>query len=367
MQFMVQRYKLVSEMQRKNAIFLHFTYFLHTFAESYSLQPKMKYISLPDTISKGRLRRLSFYLAMEEFIARHIAEEECFFMWQVEPSVIFGRNQLIENEVNQDYCRHHGIQMYRRKSGGGCVYADKRNVMFSYITSEEKVGFTFNRYINMVVMVLRRLGIDASASGRNDVMIGDRKVSGNAFYHLPGRSIVHGTMLYDTDMVNMVGAITPSDAKLLSKGVASVYQRVALLKDYTDLSLEEFKQYVRQTLCDGELVLTAEQVVEIEQVEREYLSDEFIYGKNPRYTLIKRRRIEHVGELEARIEVKNGVIKSVNLMGDYFLVGDLDRGLLLKLHDVPLEHAALRRALPDRIDDIIMNLMTEDFILLLTD
>ena len=100
-------------------------------------------------------------------------------------------------------------------------------------------------------------------------------------------------------------------------------------------------------------------------MEQEYLSDEFIYGKNPRYTLVKRRRIEHVGELEARIEVKNGIIKSVNLMGDFFLLGDLDGGLLQKLHDVPFEYAALRRALPDRIDDIIMNLMTEDFILLL--
>ncbi len=332
----------------------------------------MKYISLPDAIGQGRsegssLRGVAFYLAMEEYVARHVAGEECFFMWQVEPSVIFGRNQLIENEVNLDFCKKHGIRMYRRKSGGGCVYADCRNVMFSYITSEEQVGFTFNRYINMVVTLLQRLGVDASASGRNDVMIGDRKVSGNAFYHLPGRSIVHGTMLYDTDVVNMVGAITPSDAKLLSKGVISVYQRVAMLKDYVTLSLDEFKAFVRQTLCDGEVVLTEEQVREIEQMEQEYLSYEFIYGKNPRYTLVKHRRIERVGELEARIEVKNGIIKSVNLMGDYFLVGDLDKGLLQKLRDVPLEHGALRRVLPDRIDDIIMNLMTEDFILLLTE
>lgn len=318
---------------------------------------------LPD---KTPLLGVSFYLAMEEYVARYIAEDECFFMWQVDPSVIFGRNQLIENEVNLDFCKKHDIQLYRRKSGGGCVYADRRNVMFSYITSEDQVGYTFHRYVNMVIMVLQRLGIDASPSGRNDIMIGDRKVSGNAFYHLPGRSIVHGTMLYDTDMVNMVGAITPSDAKLLSKGVASVYQRVALLKDYTHVTLEDFKQHVRQTLCgDRELVLTEHQVAEIRQIEREYLSDEFVYGKNPRYTLVKRRRIEHVGELEARIEVKNGIIKSINLMGDYFLIGDLDKCLLHKLIDVPLEHAALRRVLPDRLNDVIMNLMTEDFILLL--
>ena len=324
----------------------------------------MKYIMLP---SDEATRKLSFYLAMEEYVARHVVEPDCFFIWQVDPSVIFGRNQLMEAEVNLDYCRKHHIAVYRRKSGGGCVYADRKNLMFSYITSEENVNFTFNRYIMMVVHMLQRLGVDARASGRNDVLVGDRKVSGNAFYKLPGRSIVHGTMLYDTDMVNMVGAITPSDAKLLSKGVASVYQRIALLKDYIMLSLEEFMSFVRQTLCNGELVLTTNQVKDIELMEQEYLSDEFIYGKNPRYTLIKRRRIEHVGELEARIEVKNGIIKSVNLMGDYFLVGDLDKGLLQKLIDVPLEHAALRRVLPDRVDDIIMNLMTEDFVLLLTE
>ena len=156
----------------------------------------MIYISLPGQQS----RRLSFYLAMEEYVARRLDVADAFFMWQVDPSVIFGRNQLIENEVNVDFCCSHGISMFRRKSGGGCVYADRSNVMFSYVTNDEQVGFTFYRYMTMIVTMLRRLGVDASATGRNDVMIGDRKVSGNAFYKIPGHSIVHGTMLYDTDI-----------------------------------------------------------------------------------------------------------------------------------------------------------------------
>ena len=129
----------------------------------------MKYISLPEcdlqSAAPGTNRRLSFYLAMEEYVARHVDEDDLFFMWQVEPTVIFGRNQLIENEVNVDYCRRHGIQMYRRKSGGGCVYADMTNVMFSYVTKDENVNLTFNRYINMVVLVLRKLGIEARSTG----------------------------------------------------------------------------------------------------------------------------------------------------------------------------------------------------------
>ena len=318
----------------------------------------MRYVALPEE----KVRRLSFYLAMEEYVARTIDEDDLFFMWQVEPSVIFGRNQLIENEVNLDFCKKNGIKTYRRKSGGGCVYADMNNVMFSYVTKDEAVGFTFNRYINMVVLVLQKLGVDARASGRNDVMIGDRKVSGNAFYHIPGRSIVHGTMLYDTDMVNMVGAITPTDEKLLSKGVASVRQRIALLKDFISLDIEEFKSFVRNNLCQGELMLNEEDVRGIEEIEKEYLTEEFVYGNNPKYTLVRKKRIETVGDIELRIEVKNRVIKGMAMLGDYFIVGDIDGDIINRLKGVEMVRDALRETLPERLDNTILNLKKDDFI-----
>lgn len=323
----------------------------------------MKYIFLPQDT---RIRQLSFYLAMEEYVARNIDVNDCFFMWQVEPSVIFGRNQLIENEVNLEYCRKHGIQMFRRKSGGGCVYADMNNIMFSYITKDENVNFTFNRYINMVVLVLRKLGINATASGRNDIMIDGRKVSGNAFYHIPGRSIVHGTMLYNTDMQNMTGSITPSDDKLLSKGVQSVRQHIALLKDYTDIGIDDFKTFVIKNLCDSEIKLTSEDIDKIEDIEKEYLSHDFIYGNNPRYSIIRKHRIDGVGNFEIRIEMKNDVIKEVNVMGDFFLIGDIGNGILNPLRNTKLEYNSINSALPGRIDDIIHKLSKEDFIRMLT-
>ena len=234
----------------------------------------MKYISLPTS----EVRRLSFYLAMEEFVARHIDEPDCFFMWQVEPSVIFGRNQMLENEVNVAYCREHDIKLYRRKSGGGCVYADMDNLMLSFVTSEDNVNFAFNRFINMVLLVLRKLGIAATGTTHNDVMIGDRKVCGTACYHLDGRSIVHSTMLYDTNMEHMLNAITPGPEKLAQKGIQSVRQRITLLKDYTTLeSVEALKSMIRSTLCDGERLLTADEVAEIETIEATYLKEEFIH------------------------------------------------------------------------------------------
>ncbi len=233
----------------------------------------MKYIALPF----HEPRRLSFYLAMEEFVARHTDESDAFFMWQVEPSVIFGRNQVLENEVNVAYCREHGISLYRRKSGGGCVYADMDNLMLSFVTSEGNVNFAFNRFVNMVLLVLRKLGIAATGTSHNDIMIGDRKVCGTACYHLEGRSIVHSTMLFDTNMDHMLNAITPSREKLEKKGIESVRQRITLLKDYTTLdSVEALKTLIRATLCEGERLLTASEVAQIEAIEATYLKEEFI-------------------------------------------------------------------------------------------
>ena len=320
----------------------------------------MVYISLPD----DKTRRLSFYLAMEEYVARKLDESDCFFLWQVEPTVIFGRNQLIENEVNVEFCKRRGIQMYRRKSGGGCVYADMSNIMFSYVTVADNVGFTFYKFINLLLLVLRKAGVEATASQRNDVLIDGRKVSGSAFYHIPGRCIVHGTMLYDTDMTNMVGAITPEDAKLLSKGVKSVRQRIALLKDYINLDIDAFKQLARDTICRGTLTFTADDVAAISELEKEYLSDAFIYGNNPKYSVVNKRRIEGVGELEARIEIKNGIIREVNILGDFFLVGDLDT-LLKRLKGCRRNREDLSAALPDDLSTVILNLNKEDFLELL--
>lgn len=322
----------------------------------------MVYIQLPNEEE----RQLSFYLAMEEYVARETDVRDAFFIWQVEPSVIFGRNQLIENEVNIGYCKRNGVRMFRRKSGGGCVYADKSNMMLSFITSSDYVCLTYNRYIMMVVEALRKIGIDARANGRNDIMIEGRKVSGNAFYHIPGRSIVHGTMLYNTDMRNMTACITPDDEKLLSKGVKSVRQHIALLKDYTTMSLDEIRESIIKSICDSTLTLREEDIEKISNIEKEYLSEEFIYGNNPRYTLTRKRRIEGVGTIEARMEVKNGTIRDIDLKGDFFLTGDID--IIRKvLKGKRLVKEQVVAALPDNIGDIIMNLGKEEMAEVLTE
>ena len=203
-------------------------------------------------------------------MARRLDEPDYFFTWQVEPTVICGRNQVLENEVNLDYCHEHGIEVFRRKSGGGCVYADRDNLMLSFVTAEQNVNFAFNRFVNMILLVLRKMGVEATGTSHNDIMIGDRKVCGTACRTTPQGCIVHSTLLYDTNMAHMLQAITPSREKLQAKGIESVRQRITLLKEYTPLTLDEVKSLVRETLCSGERMLTAADVAGIEALEKNY-------------------------------------------------------------------------------------------------
>ncbi len=241
-------------------------------------------VILPDSSP----HRLPFYLTMEEWIARRLPAGDYFFTWQVDPTVIFGRNQDIDKEVDLDYCRRHGIAFYRRRSGGGCVFADRSNIMLSFITPSEQVVTTFSRYTSLVAAMLRSLGLDAEAGGRNDITIGGRKVSGNAFYHLPGRSIVHGTMLYDTDLAHMAGAITPSKSKLESKKVASVESHITTLCRHLDISLDDFVGYATRYLTDSTLELSASQVEQSEELRSSQLTQHL-----ERPTHRRRRRIQH--------------------------------------------------------------------------
>ena len=223
----------------------------------------MKNIVLPDTNE----RSLAFYLAMEEFVARKI-EGEAFFVWRVRPTVIFGRNQVLENEVNLEYCRSHGVEIVQRKSGGGCVYSDKGNIMISYISRRGDVADVFGRYLSSLTECLCSLGLKAEKSGRNDVLVEGRKVSGNAVQQLPSRSIVHGTLLYDTDLTALEKSIRPPVEKLERHGIASVRQRVANLKKCLEgpdaASIEALEKYLVDWFCDGEINLAEKDVHEIE-------------------------------------------------------------------------------------------------------
>ena len=306
----------------------------------------MKYILLPkpDTI-----HQLPFYFAVEEYVARHYTEDDYFMGWRVNPTVMLGRNQLIDNEVNTDYCKEHKIDIFRRKSGGGCIYADKGCIQFSYISRAVNANEAFAAYMQRMADLLKGLKIDAQLSGRNDILISETKVSGCAFYQLSNRSVLHNSLLFDTQLDHLSNALTPAKEKLQSKGVASVRQRVTNVATYIQLDILAFMDYVRQEMCGTEVLeLTEEDMKEVAEIEKELSSDDFIYGKNPKYSLVRKHRFEGVGTLEAHIELKNNIIGSINMVGDYFLPGDIDHDFLSLLKGC----AFTREAVEERLEDI---------------
>ena len=324
----------------------------------------MKYILLPkpDTI-----HQLPFYFAVEEYVARHYTDDDYFMGWRVNPTVMLGRNQLIDNEVNTDYCKEHKIDIFRRKSGGGCIYADKGCIQFSYISRSVNANEAFATYMQRMADLLKGLKIDAQLSGRNDILINETKVSGCAFYQLSNRSVLHNSLLFDTQLDHLSNALTPAKEKLQSKGVASVRQRVTNVATYTQLDILTFMDYVRQEMCGTEVLeLTEEDMKEVAEIEKELSSDDFVYGKNPKYSLVRKHRFEGVGTLEAHIELKNNIIGSINMVGDYFLLGDIDHDFLSLLKGCEFTREAVEERLENiDLSTIIRGLKLRQFLRLL--
>lgn len=343
----------------------------------------MRHIAFSDN-TDVRHRRLPFFLALEEWVARRMPAGDYFFSWQVSPTVICGRNQEIDKEVNLSYCRDNGIDVVRRRSGGGSVFADRENFMFSYITDGDDVQGEFARYTAMIAAALRDLGIAAEATGRNDITIGGKKVSGNAFYHLPGKCIAHGTMLYNFDARHLANALTPSKAKLESKGVKSVPMRVTCLsREGITLTPSEFERYIIESITDGEpYILTDADIREVEAIEQGYYDPSFlrIKGDGHSSNIAQRHDTAHVirnsilpgmGEycIEYDLAGEDRRIENMTISGDFFMAGDVESEICARLEGVVAAEESLMTALsgvnlsevlPGMEADVLVSLMVRD-------
>lgn len=190
---------------------------------------------------------LTEYLQIELELVKTV-QEPTLFTWIVSPTVIYGRHQSAEVEVNEAYCAEHGIAVVQRKSGGGCVYADQGNLMISYISPLTHSEQVFTQFMAFLRNALTSAGIPAVTTEHNDVLVEGRKVSGNACYTTPTGTIVHGTLLYDVNLEALQQAITPTKDKLAKHGVASVRQRVVNLKELTDTfnNIHALRAYIEE-------------------------------------------------------------------------------------------------------------------------
>ena len=255
-----------------------------------------------------------FNLAFDEYCLENIpSEEPYFFLWRNRPAVIIGLNQNAYSEVNLDYLNSHGITLARRVTGGGAVYHDLQNMNYTIIGR--------NPSPQPMVDALRSLGVPAELTGRNDIFVEGRKVSGYARRVSRNQEIIHGTLMYDVDLDTLTHVLDTQGSKMQAKGISSVKSRVANLKEYLPQfkSLDELQAALQEILSagDGQMPLSAEQVAEVRrQADEKFSTWDFIYGHSHEADFRCKAKLS-CGTVEADIRVDRGLIARLDFSGDF--------------------------------------------------
>ncbi|HDG8777389.1 TPA: lipoate--protein ligase [Staphylococcus aureus] len=295
-------------------------------------------------ISNNNITDPTLNLAMEEYVLKNLPAEESYFLFYINrPSIIVGKNQNTIEEVNQTYIDAHNIDVVRRISGGGAVYHDTGNLNFSFITDDDGNSFhNFQKFTEPIVQALQSLGVNAELTGRNDIQVGQAKISGNAMVKVKNRMFSHGTLMLNSDLGEVQNALKVNPAKIKSKGIKSVRKRVANIQEFLNdpLEIEEFKKIILKTIFGEaeveEYKLTDEDWENIEKLSNDkYRTWEWNYGRNPKYNFEREEKFEK-GFVQIKFDVKRGKIEHAKIFGDFFGVGDvtdLENALVGCLHD----------------------------------
>ncbi len=281
-----------------------------------------------------------YNLALEEYVLKNL-DGEYFFLWQNEPTIVIGKHQNTISEINLDYVEKKGIHVVRRMSGGGAVYHDLGNINFSFIQEKKDLAdFDFSFFTRPIVDLLGELGIKAEFNSRNDLAIDGKKFSGNAQYIFKKKILHHGTLLFNSEMEELVNSLKVSKDKIESKGLKSIKSRVANIKDHIgeDSKIKEvsdFKDALFEHMKNRmeefeEYVLTENDKKEIEKLKKEkYDKWEWNYGESPEADIHRQRKYT-AGKVESYIKLKDGLIENIKLYGDFFSsreIEDLENGL----------------------------------------
>ncbi len=266
-----------------------------------------------------------YNLALEEYCLKSLLQEEEFFiLWQNEPSVIIGKNQNALEEVNFNFTNERNIKVARRISGGGAVYHDFGNLNFTFISRFEKMEvIDFKKFAQPVIDALKTIGINAELTGRNDITIDGKKISGNAQRISSHRLMQHGTLLFDINIEDLVNALNVKLEKITSKGIKSVRSRVTNIKEHIkkEINIDEFKQLLHLYLSDNnrseEIILSSIDINEIEVLKNTRFSTwEWNIGESPKFNIEIEKRFT-CGKIKFSADVRDGVMESVKFYGDY--------------------------------------------------
>ena len=285
----------------------------------------MKYIKLDNQL------RASYSFALEEYIMTQPKfKDEYFIFWRTLPTLMIGRFQNTIEEINTKFVEENKINVIRRNSGGGTIYTDENGWQFSFITWKENGrGKDFRSFTIPIMDALKELGLNATFSGRNDLMLENKKFSGCAQFSTGNRYLHHGTILFDTNIENMVKGLLVADDKIISKGIKSVKERVTNIKSalyHPNISSEEFKEKMISIIAKKMKVINIsdeDDLIAIKKIEeKKFLDWNWNYGKSPDFNITKTTQTAG-GKFVVNLNVKNGIITDCKLNGDFFFMGDI--------------------------------------------
>lgn len=270
-----------------------------------------------------------YNLAFEEYVFKNIRKNDTvLLLWQNEPSVIIGQHQNTVEEINSEYIYSNDIKVVRRITGGGAVYHDLGNLNYSFLIPDVKADIDFGTFTKPLISALRTLGVDAEQTGRNDITVAGKKISGNAQHYSNKILLHHGTILFDSQLDNVAKALSVKDCKIKSKGIKSVRSRVTNIRPYlaSDMTMNEFKKYLLKSFSESEVLETCElnageQREVIKLSEEKYRTYDWNYGYVTECD-IERKCFFQGGIVEARIKLEKGRISEIKIFGDYFGVCD---------------------------------------------
>lgn len=265
-----------------------------------------------------------YNLALEEYILTTYTQGSYFLLWQNANTIVVGLHQNAIEEINQRFVQEHDISVVRRTTGGGAVYHDLGNLNYSFITDYHTAESTsMSTFMKPVTKVLADMGIAAEFTGRNDVTIDGKKVSGSAQRIYKNRILHHGCLLFDADLSMVSQALQVKDDKFKSKAVKSVRARVANIKDYLppSFTMNDFKEQILKSISadnhEQALVLTPEDKQAILKLKKErYDSWDWTFGKSPLCSVHNYRKFP-VGSIDVYLDTDNGLIQEITIFGDF--------------------------------------------------
>ena len=323
-------------------------------------------------ISNNNINDPAINLALEEYCVRNLdTENENYLLFYINnPSIIIGKHQCTIEEINSSYVKANNIKIVRRISGGGAVYHDKGNLNFSFITKHSNDSINnFNKFTLPVVETLRSMGVQAEATGRNDIVVEGRKISGNAQFTNLKSMFSHGTLLFDSHIEDVVQALNVKAEKIESKGIKSIRSRVANISEFLKekISIKEFKDKIIKSIFREYTTVPRYELSEAEWnfvyelAESKYRTWEWNYGRSPGFNIQKVHRFEF-GQVDARIEVLDGIIISIKFYGDFLGYGDTEE-VEKQLTGIKFNETALLDALKNTdLTGYFGNISLEDFI-----